>query len=74
MLLREKEHSDSHRLILHLISFLIKTFIKTHRFIFYAVDMAKKELNLLEGENAGLVTLDISQAENMAHSNTLLPY
>lgn len=30
---------------------------------FYAVDMAKRNLNLLEGENAGLVTLDISAAE-----------
>jgi len=30
---------------------------------FYAVDMAKKNVNLLEGENAGLITLDISQAE-----------
>ena len=27
---------------------------------FYAVDLTKKDLNLLEGENAGLVTLDIS--------------
>ena len=25
--------------------------------------MAKKDLNLLEGENAGLITLDISDAE-----------
>jgi hypothetical protein len=31
--------------------------------MFYAVDMAKKELNLLEGENAGLIALDISHAE-----------
>jgi len=30
---------------------------------FYAVDMNKKNLNLLDGENAGLVTLDISAAE-----------
>jgi len=30
---------------------------------FYGVDMKKKDLNLLEGENAGLVTLDISRAE-----------
>ena len=30
---------------------------------FYAVDMNKKDLNLLEGENAGLISLDISAAE-----------
>jgi len=30
---------------------------------FYAVDMAKKDINLLEGEYAGLITLDISEAE-----------
>jgi len=30
---------------------------------FYAVDMNKKDLNLLEGENAGLVKLEISVAE-----------
>lgn len=30
---------------------------------FYAIDMGKKELNLLEGENAGLKMLDISFAE-----------
>jgi hypothetical protein len=30
---------------------------------FYAVDLAKKDLNLLEGENAGLKILDISNAE-----------
>lgn len=30
---------------------------------FYAVDMSKQELNLLEGENAGLVSLDIEKAE-----------
>jgi len=30
---------------------------------FYAVDMSVKELNLLEGENAGLKMLDISDAE-----------
>jgi hypothetical protein len=42
---------------------------------FYAVDMAKKELNLLEGENAGLVTLDISHAEKhgtLKHSASVL--
>ena len=30
---------------------------------FYAVDMGKKDLNLLEGENAGLISLEISEAE-----------
>jgi CheY-like chemotaxis protein len=38
---------------------------------FYAVDMAKKDINLLEGEYAGLVNLDISDAERhgtLAHS------
>jgi hypothetical protein len=30
---------------------------------FYAVDLNKKELNLLEGENAGLISLDIKTAE-----------
>lgn len=30
---------------------------------FYAVDMAKKEINLLEGENAGLIRLTLSDAE-----------
>ena len=40
-----------------------KDLYKNSQVMFYAVDMAKKELNLLEGENAGLITLDISQAE-----------
>jgi len=42
---------------------------------FYAVDMAKQELNLLEGESAGLITLDISHAENhgsLKHSASVL--
>ncbi len=30
---------------------------------FYAVDMTKKEFDLLEGENAGLINLDIGQSE-----------
>ncbi|MCU0455065.1 MAG: hypothetical protein MUE74_02090, partial [Bacteroidales bacterium] len=30
---------------------------------FYAVDLNKKDLNLLEGENAGLINLDIGAAE-----------
>ena len=36
---------------------------KDSQVTFYAVDMAKKDVNLLEGENAGLITLDISQSE-----------
>jgi hypothetical protein len=42
---------------------------------FYAVDMAKKEINLLEGENAGLTMLDISHAERhgtLNHSASVL--
>jgi CheY-like chemotaxis protein len=42
---------------------------------FYAVDMVKKDLNLLEGENAGLVSLDISKAEmhgTLSHSASVL--
>ena len=42
---------------------------------FYAVDMNKKDLNLLEGENAGLITLDISAAEKdgtLNHSASVL--
>jgi hypothetical protein len=42
---------------------------------FYAVDLNKKDLNLLEGENAGLVTLDISVAEEhgtLKHSASVL--
>jgi hypothetical protein len=42
---------------------------------FYAVDLAKKEINLLEGENAGLITLDISHAERhgtIVHSASVL--
>jgi hypothetical protein len=36
---------------------------KDSQVTFYAVDMAKKNINLLEGENAGLITLDISHSE-----------
>ncbi|MCX6333467.1 MAG: pyruvate, phosphate dikinase [Bacteroidia bacterium] len=42
---------------------------------FYAVDMNKKDVNLLDGENAGLVTLDISRAEEhgtLKHSASVL--
>ena len=40
-----------------------KDLYKNSQVFFYAVDMAKKEVNLLEGEYAGLITLDISDAE-----------
>jgi hypothetical protein len=40
-----------------------KDLCKNSQVTFYAVDMAKKEVDLLEGENAGLVTLDISHSE-----------
>lgn len=42
---------------------------------FYAVDLAKKDLNLLEGENAGLRILEISSAERhgtINHSASVL--
>ena len=48
---------------------------KNSQVFFYAVDMAKKNLNLLEGENAGLVTLDIADAEKhgtLKHSASVL--
>ncbi len=37
---------------------------KNSQVSFYAVDMKKKEINLLDGEKAGLISLDISEAEN----------
>jgi hypothetical protein len=40
-----------------------KDLYKNSQVTFYAVDMAKKDVDLLEGENAGLITLDISHAE-----------
>jgi Phosphoenolpyruvate synthase/pyruvate phosphate dikinase len=42
---------------------------------FYAVDLNKKDLNLLEGETAGLISLDISTAEEhgtLNHSASVL--
>lgn len=36
---------------------------KNSQTYFFAVDMAKKEVNLLEGENAGLVKLELSDSE-----------
>jgi hypothetical protein len=48
---------------------------KNSQVYFYAVDMGKKDLNLLEGENAGLITLDIKRAEEhgtLNHSASVL--
>jgi hypothetical protein len=41
-----------------------KDLYKNSQVRFYAVDLSKKDLNLLEGENAGLKMLDIKYAEN----------
>ena len=52
-----------------------KDLYKNSQVRFYAVDMAKQQLNLLEGETAGLITLDISQAEKhgtLQHSASVL--
>jgi hypothetical protein len=52
-----------------------KDLYKNSQVRFYAVDMGKKDLNLLEGENAGLITLDIQYAENhgtLNHSASVL--
>ncbi|HKK40975.1 MAG TPA: hypothetical protein VJ963_01110, partial [Bacteroidales bacterium] len=52
-----------------------KDLYKNSQVSFYAVDMAKKELNLLEGETAGLISLDISEAEkhgNLQHLASVL--
>jgi hypothetical protein len=48
---------------------------KSSQVRFYAVDMAKQDLNLLEGESAGLISLAISQAEQhgtLQHSASVL--
>ena len=44
-----------------------KDISKNSQVYFYAVDMTKTDINLLEGENAGLVRHDISEAEK--HGN-----
>jgi len=52
-----------------------KDLYKNSQVRFYAVDLTKREFNLLEGENAGLITLDISQAEKhgtLQHSASVL--
>ncbi len=40
-----------------------KDLYKNSQVHFYAVDMTKKALNLLDGENAGLINLEIAEAE-----------
>jgi hypothetical protein len=40
-----------------------KDLFKNSQLHFYAIDMARKNINLLEGEDAGLAKLEISQAE-----------
>ena len=52
-----------------------KDMFKNSQVQFYAVDMSKKEFNLLEGENAGLTILNISEAEKhgtIKHSASVL--
>ena len=52
-----------------------KDLYKNSQVQFYAVDMSKKMLNLLEGETAGLVSLDIATAERhgtIKHSASVL--
>lgn len=52
-----------------------KDLYKNSQVHFYAVDLSKKTLNLLEGETAGLVSLDISAAEKhgtIIHSASVL--
>lgn len=44
-----------------------KDLIKTSQVSFYAVDMNKKELNLMQEKHSGMVKLDISEAEK--HGN-----
>jgi hypothetical protein len=52
-----------------------KDLYKNSQVRFYAIDMEKQDINLLEGENAGLITLDISYAEKhgtLKHSASVL--
>jgi len=46
-----------------------KDLYKNSQLHFYAVDMKAKEINLLEGENAALVKLDIDKAEKHGNLN-----
>jgi hypothetical protein len=52
-----------------------KDLYKNSQVTFYAVDMTKNEVNLLEGEGAGLITLNISTAEThgtLTHSASVM--
>jgi hypothetical protein len=52
-----------------------KDLYKNSQVTFYAVDMTKNDINLLEGEGAGLITLNISKAEQhgtLNHSASVL--
>lgn len=49
----------------------LKDQLKTTQVNFYAADLNKRELNLLEGEEAGLARLDISMAEKHGTINHL---
>jgi hypothetical protein len=49
----------------------LKDQLKTSQVYFYAADLNKRELNLLDGEEAGLAKLDISQAEKHGTMNHL---
>jgi CheY-like chemotaxis protein len=52
-----------------------KDLYKNSQVMFYAVDMSKNDINLLEGEDAGLISLDISNAEKhgtLKHSASVL--
>ncbi|MFA5814059.1 MAG: PEP/pyruvate-binding domain-containing protein [Bacteroidales bacterium] len=49
----------------------LKDQLKTSQVCFYAADLKKRELNLLDGEEAGLAKLDISVAEKHGTINHL---
>lgn len=49
----------------------LKDQLKTSQVYFYAADLNKRELNLLEGEEAGLARLDLSVAEKHGTINHL---
>ncbi len=44
-------------------NYSVKSLVKNSQVYFYAVDLDKEDLNLLEGESAGLVRMDVSEAE-----------
>ncbi len=54
-----------------------KDLFKNSQLHFYAIDMARKDLNLLKGEDAGLTKLEISEAEKhgtIKHSASVYDY